>query len=143
MVAPGCRAHCLCPLGFSGDHCELQEIKCQNGGQWDGIKCHCLSAFYGIRCEFAVEQVEVGESSESCAMYIFLGGATDSPWVHSCGWRGVTYSILPNLFIPAFSPMPSLIPSHASSLPSPPGSGWDHNPYRVSSQLAAQNYISF
>ncbi|VFV18695.1 intestinal mucin [Lynx pardinus] len=38
---------CHCPLGFSGDHCELQEIRCQNGGKWDGLKCHFPSIFHG------------------------------------------------------------------------------------------------
>ncbi|XP_077764198.1 mucin-3A-like [Canis aureus] len=50
---------CHCPLGFSGDHCELQEIRCQNGDKWDGLKCHCPSTIYGSRCEFAVEQVDL------------------------------------------------------------------------------------
>lgn len=57
---------CHCPLGFSGDHCELQEIRCQNGDKWDGLKCHCPSTIYGSRCEFAVEQVDLGELPEPC-----------------------------------------------------------------------------
>nr|XP_025720281.1 mucin-3A [Callorhinus ursinus] len=50
---------CHCPLGFSGDHCELQEIRCQNGGKWDGLTCHCPSTFSGSRCEFVVGQVDL------------------------------------------------------------------------------------
>lgn len=53
------QGRCLCPSGFSGYRCELQEIWCQNEGTWDGLKCHCPSAFYGSRCEFAVEQVDL------------------------------------------------------------------------------------
>ncbi|XP_045675297.1 mucin-17 [Phyllostomus hastatus] len=53
------QGHCLCHLGFSGDHYELQEIRCQNGGQCDGLKCHSHSTFHGSQCEFAVEQVEL------------------------------------------------------------------------------------
>ncbi|XP_070340471.1 mucin-3A-like isoform X2 [Equus asinus] len=51
--------HCLCPPGFSGDHCERQDSVCQNGGRWDGLKCVCPSTFYGIRCQFAVEQMDL------------------------------------------------------------------------------------
>ncbi|EFB16427.1 hypothetical protein PANDA_017100 [Ailuropoda melanoleuca] len=51
---------CHCPLGFSGDHCELQEIRCQNGGKWDGFRCHCPSTFYGSCCEFVADQVDLG-----------------------------------------------------------------------------------
>uniref|UniRef100_A0A1B8Y6V2 SEA domain-containing protein n=1 Tax=Xenopus tropicalis TaxID=8364 RepID=A0A1B8Y6V2_XENTR len=34
--------------------------ECQNGGTFDGTRCHCTSIFYGPSCEFADDRVEVG-----------------------------------------------------------------------------------
>ncbi|XP_070340470.1 mucin-3A-like isoform X2 [Equus asinus] len=50
---------CLCPPGFSGDHCQRQDSMCQNEGQWDGLRCICPSTFHGTHCEFVMEQMDL------------------------------------------------------------------------------------
>lgn len=52
---------CICPPGFSGDHCQDLDDRCQNGGSWSGISCVCPSTFHGSFCEFPVEQLDIGE----------------------------------------------------------------------------------
>ncbi|XP_064446399.1 mucin-3A [Mirounga angustirostris] len=74
---------CHCPLGFSGDHCELQEIRCQNGGKWDGLTCHCLRTFYGSRCEFVVGQVDLDTVDAEVGMEVSVDQAF-SPDLNDC-----------------------------------------------------------
>ncbi|XP_031247033.1 mucin-3B-like [Mastomys coucha] len=50
---------CICPPGFSGDHCQDLDDRCQNGGSWSGISCVCPSTFHGSFCEFPVEQLDI------------------------------------------------------------------------------------
>uniref|UniRef100_A0A287D9B9 SEA domain-containing protein n=1 Tax=Ictidomys tridecemlineatus TaxID=43179 RepID=A0A287D9B9_ICTTR len=50
---------CDCPLGFTGDQCQLLTNICLNGGLWDGLKCQCPSLYYGPLCENVVESIEI------------------------------------------------------------------------------------
>lgn len=113
------QGRCLCPSGFSGYRCELQEIWCQNEGTWDGLKCHCPSAFYGSRCEFAVEQVDLGElpSTLSWEMPLTLLGLCSVAGMEApCHFSQSLHPCLPSHAL--------LTQYHVSYPPSPLGDDW-------------------
>ncbi|KAJ7316376.1 hypothetical protein JRQ81_002538 [Phrynocephalus forsythii] len=57
---------CLCPIQFSGDHCEVADNLCENkpcfhGGtcavsEKGGYSCHCPEGYWGERCEKLAEK---------------------------------------------------------------------------------------
>ncbi|XP_064150881.1 mucin-3A-like [Loxodonta africana] len=64
------QGQCLCPLGFSGERCNVLDNKCQNGGKWDGLKCLCTNTFYGPLCEFPVEELELDTVDAAVGMEV-------------------------------------------------------------------------
>ena len=59
---------CICPAGFTGEHCESNiddcEVNpCQNGGTCidfvNDYKCYCLAGFNGTHCEINVNECRV------------------------------------------------------------------------------------
>lgn len=78
---------CLCPAGFSGENCSInqddcQDNLCQNGGSCqDGINeysCQCLPGFTGKYCEFA-PIVELYPQTSPCQQHDCVHGACFVP----------------------------------------------------------------
>ncbi|XP_078316701.1 uncharacterized protein LOC111119087 [Crassostrea virginica] len=66
---------CHCPVGFSGQLCQTEEIECKsdsclNGGYCNdnigNFTCECPRGFIGSRCERLVEQSTVLPSTNAC-----------------------------------------------------------------------------
>ncbi|MEI8279924.1 MAG: hypothetical protein WCG87_09185 [Bacteroidota bacterium] len=86
---------CVCPTGYSGDHCEIKTIintdncngvNCQNHGTCVNGICHCPAGFSGTHCEI-----------DSCSYITCLNQGTCVSGVCHClnGYTGVHCEIPP------------------------------------------------
>uniref|UniRef100_A0A8C4R715 EGF-like domain-containing protein n=1 Tax=Eptatretus burgeri TaxID=7764 RepID=A0A8C4R715_EPTBU len=112
-------SQCICPLGFRGFLCELQEHSCvttlcQNGGRCldtaAGQVCHCLPGFQGIFCEVIIPR-----------QYLFILFLMGCAWVREgmgeSGEIGSLHSNKSDLSIQAAADKPAIICLTQSALP--------------------------
>ncbi|XP_029472488.1 sushi, nidogen and EGF-like domain-containing protein 1 [Rhinatrema bivittatum] len=60
---------CMCEVGYTGHHCELEVNECQsdpckNGGRCEDLLgsfvCHCMNGFVGLQCETEMDACDSG-----------------------------------------------------------------------------------
>nr|XP_033814614.1 sushi, nidogen and EGF-like domain-containing protein 1 [Geotrypetes seraphini] len=108
---------CVCELGYTGHHCELEINECQsdpckNGGSCEDLLgsfvCHCTDGFVGIHCETEMDACESGpcqnggECENDAGSYLcvcpegFYGynceAVSDPCFLNPCGNRGYCLS---------------------------------------------------